>query len=79
MEQPNHIAKETTNGTKFNLDALYRICPSCFTESVDADGNLKHVVDFEKLRALLGDDAVCVFASHFISTTCMLNGRKVIT
>ena len=58
MEQPNHIAKETTNGTKFNLDALYRICPSCFTESVDADGNLKHVVDFEKLRALLGDDAV---------------------
>ena len=58
MQQPNHIAKETTNGTKFNLDALYRICPSCFTESVDADGNLKHVVDFEKLRALLGDDTV---------------------
>ena len=24
-------------------------------------------------------DAIFVFASHFISTTCMLNGRKVIT
>lgn len=41
-----------------NLEALYRICPSCFTEAAGDDGELKHVVDFGKLRALLGDNAV---------------------
>lgn len=48
----------TADGTQLNLDALYRICPSCFTETKGEDGQLKHVVNFEKLRALLGDHAV---------------------
>lgn len=58
MEQLKHIEKETANGAQFNLDALYKIAPSCFTEAKGVDGELHHVVDFTKLRQLLGDDAV---------------------
>ena len=58
MEHPNHVAMETTNGSQLNLDALYKIAPSCFTEAKDEKGNIRKVVDFTKLRLLLGDDTV---------------------
>ena len=58
MEHPNHVAMETTNGSQLNLDALYKIAPSCFTEAKDEKGNVRKVVDFTKLRLLLGDDTV---------------------
>lgn len=42
-----------------NLEALYQIAPSCFTEVKDEKtGELRHVVNFTTLRQLLGDDAV---------------------
>ena len=53
-----HLDKQTVDGTQLNLDALYQICPSCFTETAGENGQLKHVVNFEKLRELLGDNAV---------------------
>ena len=53
-----HLDMQTPDGSKLNLDALYKICPSCFTESRDDDGTFRHVVDWNKLRALLGKDAV---------------------
>ncbi|MBR1504811.1 MAG: site-specific DNA-methyltransferase [Prevotella sp.] len=56
--QIERLDKQTMDGAQLNLDALYQICPSCFTEAAGEDGKLRHVVDFEKLRALLGDDAV---------------------
>lgn len=58
MEQPKHINTQTPNGVDFNLDALYKIAPSCFTEAKGENGELKRVIDFEKLRVLLGDNAV---------------------
>ena len=58
MEHPNHIAMETANGSQLNLDALYKIAPSCFTEAKDEKGNVRKVVDFTKLRLLLGDNTV---------------------
>lgn len=58
MEHPNHIAMETTNGSQLNLDALYKIAPSCFTEAKTKDGSVRKVVDFTKLRLLLGDNTV---------------------
>lgn len=58
MEHPNHIAMETANGSQLNLDALYKIAPSCFTEAKDENGNIRKVVDFTKLRLLLGDNTV---------------------
>lgn len=51
-----HLNTHTTDGAQINLDALYKICPSCFTETKDENGELHKVVDFTKLRALLGDN-----------------------
>lgn len=56
--KPKHIDSTTVDGSKLNLDALYQIAPSCFTEAKGEDGELHRVVDFNKLRLLLGDDAV---------------------
>lgn len=56
---PNHLELKSADGTKLNLEALYRIAPSCFTEVKDEKtGELRHVVNFTTLRQLLGDDAV---------------------
>ena len=52
-----HLKQETESGAQLNMDALYQICPQCFTESKDPKtGEVKHTVDFEKLRLLLGDN-----------------------
>lgn len=52
-----HLKQETVGGAQLNMDALYQICPQCFTESKDPKtGETKHAVDFEKLRLLLGDN-----------------------
>ena len=52
-----HLKQETLSGAQLNMDALYQICPQCFTESKDSKtGEVKHAVDFEKLRLLLGDN-----------------------
>lgn len=53
-----HLDMQTPDGNKLNLDALYKICPSCFTEAADEKGTLRRVVDWNKLRALLGGDVV---------------------
>ena len=58
MEQPKRISTKTLGGSKLNLEALYQLAPSCFTEAKGEDGELHRVVDFNKLRLLLGDDAV---------------------
>lgn len=49
----------TVEGAQINLDALYQIFPSCFTEVPDTQviGAVKRVVDFNKLRSILGDNA----------------------
>lgn len=51
-----HLSKTTTDGAQLNLDALYSICPSCFTESKSEDGSIKLAIDWSKLRSLLGDN-----------------------
>ena len=58
MEQPKHIDMQTPYGAELNLDALYKIAPSCFTEAKGEDGEVRRVVDFNKLRLLLGDQTV---------------------
>ena len=58
MEQPKHIDMQTPNGAILNLDALYKIAPSCITEAKGEDGEVRRVVDFNKLRLLLGDQTV---------------------
>ena len=57
--KPNKLDLSSVDGTQLNLEALYQIAPSCFTEvKDDKTGELRHVVDFKTLRQLLGDNAV---------------------
>ena len=53
--EPIKLDKETTDGTVRNLDALYQLFPSCFTEAADAWGKMHRAVDWGKLRSLLGE------------------------
>lgn len=57
--KPIRLETKSVDGTKINLEALYQIAPSCFTEEKDeATGEIKRVVNFETLRQLLGGNAV---------------------
>ena len=57
--KPNKLELSSVDGTQLNLEALYQIAPSCFTEvKDDKTGELRHVVNFRTLRQLLGDNAV---------------------
>ena len=57
--KPNKLELNSVDGTQLNLEALYQIAPSCFTEvKDDKTGELRHVVNFKTLRQLLGDNAV---------------------
>lgn len=57
--KPIRLETKSVDGTKINLEVLYQIAPSCFTEEKDeATGEIKRVVNFETLRQLLGGDAV---------------------
>ena len=57
--KPERLEHTSVDGSKLNLEALYQIAPSCFTEEKDEKtGTVKHVVNFKTLRQLLGDDVV---------------------
>lgn len=59
MDRPERLSLQSADGAQLNLDALYQIAPSCFTEVADPKmGGVKRVVNFDILRQLLGDDAV---------------------
>lgn len=59
MERPERLDLQSADGSQLNLDALYQIAPSCFTEATDSKtGKIKRVIDFDVLRQLLGDDTV---------------------
>ena len=59
MNSPEKLSLQSADGVQLNLDALYQIAPSCFTEAADPKtGKIKLMVNFDTLRQLLGDDAV---------------------
>lgn len=59
MERPERLDLQSADGAQLNLDALYQIAPSCFTEATDPKtGKIKRVVNFDVLRQMLGDDTV---------------------
>ena len=56
--KPEHIDRLSADRAQLNLDALYRIAPSVFTEAADPKtGCVRRMVDFDALRQLLGDNA----------------------
>ncbi len=59
MIEPKHLSLESTSADKLSLEALYQICPACFTEQRnEKTGELERKVNFDILRQLLGDRAV---------------------
>ena len=36
MDSPERLEMQSADGAQLNLDALYQIAPSCFTEAVDS-------------------------------------------
>ncbi|WP_420186671.1 site-specific DNA-methyltransferase [Bacteroides pyogenes] len=53
-----HLDLNSADGTQLNLDALYQIAPSAFTEvRDDKTGAISRKVNFEVFRQLLGDHA----------------------
>ncbi len=68
--RPERLERTSADGSKLNLEALYQIAPSCFTEcedrrvesgviNVEKDGRqVRMAVNFTTLRQLLGDNAV---------------------
>ena len=52
---PEKLPLQSADGAQINLDILYQIAPSCFTEARGADGKVRRVVNFDVLRQLLGD------------------------
>lgn len=53
-----HLDLNSIDGTQLNMDALYQIAPSAFTEvRDDQTGEISRKVNFEVLRQLLGDNA----------------------
>ncbi len=57
--KPEHIDRLSADSAQLNLDALYRIAPSVFTEAADPEtGAVRRMVDFDALRHLLGEDNV---------------------
>lgn len=59
MNSPERLEMQSADGAQLNLDALYQIAPSCFTEAADPKtGKIKRMVNFDTLRQLLGEEAV---------------------
>lgn len=52
---PEKLPLQSADGAQINLDMLYQIAPSCFTEARGTDGKVRRVVNFDVLRQLLGD------------------------
>lgn len=55
---PKKLSLQSADGAQINLDLLYQIAPSCFTEAKGGDGKVHQVVNFDVLRQLLGDATV---------------------
>ena len=54
-----HLDLSSADGAQLNMDALYQIAPSAFTEvRDDKTGEISRKVNFDVLRQLLGDKAV---------------------
>ena len=59
MDRPNRMELQSADGAQLNLDALYQIAPSCFTEvAAPGTGGVRRVINFDVLRQLLSDNAV---------------------
>ncbi len=52
------LTQETVNFTEKNIDRIAALFPSAITETKDADGKLKRVVNFDQLKQLLSEEVI---------------------
>ncbi|MDD3542848.1 MAG: site-specific DNA-methyltransferase, partial [Petrimonas sp.] len=52
------LTQETVNFTEKNIDRIAAVFPSAITETKDADGKLKRVVNFDQLKQMLSEEVV---------------------
>ena len=58
MAELKKMELTSASGASINLEALYQICPSAFTEVRDEKtGQIERKINFTTLRELLGDNA----------------------
>lgn len=63
--RPHKQALTSASHRDFTLEALRQIAPSAFIEVRGEDGSLRHKVDFDALRELLGDDILDTDVDRF--------------
>lgn len=49
---------ESVNMVAQNIDKIGALFPNCITETIDEDGNMKKVINFDLLRQMLSDDVL---------------------
>jgi adenine-specific DNA-methyltransferase len=52
------LSQTTVNFTEKNIDRIATVFPNAVTETKDADGKLKRVVNFDQLKQLLSDEVI---------------------
>ena len=53
------LKMQTQDGVKNNIEIISKVFPECITECIDQNsGEVKHAIDFDKLRQLLSDQIV---------------------
>ena len=53
-----HMTMQTADAVSDNVTKIQSLFPDCVTETKDSNGNLRHSIDFDKLRQNLSDDIV---------------------
>lgn len=49
------LTMHTTDGVTRNVERIAALFPNCVTETTDEQGNMRHAVDYDKLRVELGE------------------------
>ena len=69
----------TPNGSSFNLEALYRLLPACFTEKdvkgPDGVHHTERVIDFDKLKSFLNNCGLMCWRA--LDTACLETEGKL--
>ena len=53
-----HLNMQPSDATEQNIRRIAGLFPGCVTETKNPDGTLRHAIDFDKLRAELGEEQI---------------------
>ena len=65
-KQMEKLRMQSANGVEDNIQKIAQLFPDCVTETVDEkSGQLKHLIDFEKLKQNLSDSIMSERAERY--------------